>query len=318
MGIRVQTEIMRRNQNRKPPVNDRIVRRENSSDETVMLMDFVARMMPDHGRSDIKKWLKYGHILVNGNPSSAFNTPVNPGDMVELNLIRPFVTFSHPRLKLVYEDDDILIVEKGYGLLSVGTGKSSASKSGKEVTAYNILKDYVKKQNPMNKVFVVHRLDRDTSGLMMFAKNMDAQTSMQHNWNNMVISRKYVALVEGVMREQTGVVKSNLEENSSFSVYSSNEGGKPALTRYKVLQRGKRHTLVEFELETGRKNQIRVHASDMGHPIVGDRKYGGHSSPIHRLALHARTLRFAHPITKQYMEFESPVPPKFIGLLRHS
>lgn len=284
------------------------------TEETTGLMEFVAQRMKDAPRNDLKKWLRYGHITLDGVVTTAFDAPVGGGATVRLNLSRPFVVFSNRRLRIVYEDDDIIVVNKGYGLLSVGTGSQS-----REETAYSILKDYVKRVHPSNKIFVVHRLDRDTSGLMMFAKNMEAQTAMQHNWNNMVIDRRYVALLEGAMEADSGFIKSHLEENSRYEVYSTHTSseGKPALTHYKVLEHGRRHTLVEFSLDTGRKNQIRVHAKDLGHPIVGDRKYGGHVSPIHRLALHARTLRFAHPITRRLMSFTLPVPSKFIGLLRN-
>lgn len=302
---------------RGAPAPDRIVTRVNRGAEETGLMAFLQTAMPDASRSDVKRWLKFGHVKAAGSVVSAFDFPVAPGAEVLINLTRPFVTFSHHRLQLVYEDDDIIVVNKGYGLLSVGTGAPASGKSGKpQETAYNILKDYVKAQNPANKIFVVHRLDRHTSGLMMFAKSMEMQTEMQHNWNNMVISRKYVALVEGIVENDEGEIRSRLEENSAFRVYSLSEGevhanprdGKLAVTRYKVLRRMKGRTLVEFELDTGRKNQIRVHAADMGHPIVGDVKYGGHTSSLHRLALHARTLRFAHPRTRRDMNFTSEVP----------
>lgn len=311
--------------NRRTNVQDRVAVRANRSGEQKGLMAFIAEAIPDAKRNDIKRWLKYGHVRVNGYVAHAFDFPVDPGVEVEINLTRPFVTFSHRRLELVYEDEDIIVVNKGYGLLSVGTGAPANGKTGKpQETAYNILKDYVKAQNPMNKIFVVHRLDRHTSGLMMFAKSMEMQEAMQHNWNNMVLSRKYVALVEGTVEKDEGEIRSRLEENSAFKVYSVQqapesrgrrkdsvhdaEAGKLAVTRYKVLRRGKNTTLVEFELDTGRKNQIRVHAADMGHPIIGDVKYGGHTSRLHRLALHAQTLRFAHPRTRRDMHFTSDIP----------
>lgn len=274
------------------------------------LMTFLGEILPDAKRNDIKRWLKYGHVKVNGYPTTAFDFPVEPGVEVQINFTRPFVTFNHRRVELVYEDDDIIVINKGYGLLSVGTGAPAGGREGKpQETAYNILKDYVKAQNPINKIFVVHRLDRHTSGLMMFAKSIEMQEAMQHNWNNMVLSRKYVALVEGNVEQNEGEIRSNLAENSAFKVYSSKEDeGKPAVTRFKVLKRNRATTLVEFELDTGRKNQIRVHAADMGHPIVGDTKYGGHVSGLHRLALHARTLRFAHPRTRRDMHFTSEIP----------
>ena len=300
---------------------DRIIALQNTADTATPLMDFINA--PEFGRArgslpsraDRKVWLKYGHVMINGVVATNVKTPVLPGDWVELNQTRPFVVFSHPRMQIVYEDDDIIVVNKGYGLLSVGTGSAR-----KEPTAYDILKEYVKKKHPSNKIFVVHRLDRDTSGLMMFAKTPEAQEAMQHNWNNMVLARTYVALVEGVVRDESGVIRSNLGETSRFEVYSTKEQGegRPAVTYYKVLERGGGYTLMEFSLETGRKNQIRVHAKDLGHPIVGDRKYGAKASPIKRLALHARTLRFAHPITHRDMNFELPIPSKFIGLMRHS
>lgn len=276
-------------------------------------MEFVGSQFPDAPRNDIKRWLKFGHIEVNGVVSTGFDTPINPQDWVEINFTRPFVVFRNPRMQMVYEDSDIIVVNKGYGLLSVGTGNQK-----KEETAYNILKNYVKDVDPGQKVFVVHRLDRATSGLMMFAKTPEAQEAMQHNWNNMVLQRRYVAVLEGNIKEDEGEIRSYLGETSKYEVYSSPEPGeglKPALTRYKVLARGNGYTLAEFSLDTGRKNQIRVHAKELGHPIVGDRKYGAKASPINRLALHARSLRFAHPITRKDMNFETPIPQRFLRLV---
>ena len=293
---------------------DRTIARQNKGDKPVGLMEMVAAEWPRAPRGDIKKWLKYGHLMVDGVVTTAFDAPVAPGGWVELNLTRPFVTLHHHRLQIVYEDDDIIVVNKGYGLLSVATGSVR-----KEETAYSILRDYVKRKHPANKIFVVHRLDRGTSGLMMFAKHPEAQEAMQHNWNNMVLSRTYVAVVEGVVKEDEGTVKSHLGETSQYEVYSSHreEDGKPAITRWRVLKRGSGRTLMEFSLDTGRKNQIRVHASkELGHPIVGDRKYGATSSPINRLALHALTLRFAHPMTRRDMNFELPVPRRFLDLVK--
>lgn len=288
---------------------DRIMRRENKGADTVALMEFAFSILPDAKRGDIKKWLKFGHFAIDGVVSTAFDSPVQPAATVELNFTRPFVVFSHPRLKIVYEDNDIIVVDKGYGLLSVGT--DSSRKSNVE-TAYSILRDYVKSVHPTNKIFIVHRLDRDTSGLMIFAKNMEAKENLQHNWNNMVLERRYVALLDGEMEEQSGVIRTHLSETSQHEVYSSTDGdGKIAITRYRVRRKGKGHTLAEFSLDTGRKNQIRVHARDLGHPITGDKKYGKGTGPLHRLALHAETLRFAHPITRMDMNFISQVPSQF-------
>ena len=275
-------------------------------------MEFVQASLPEMKRTRIKQMLAHNQVAVNGIPQRQFDLELNPGDSVKVNFVREFKVFSNRRLKIVYEDDDIIVINKGYGLLSMGNDKVS------DGTAYSILRDYVKWANPMNKIFIVHRLDRDTSGLMMFAKNQQAKERMQHNWNNMVLNRKYLAVVEGVPENETGVVRSYLVENSQYEVYSTNnpDEGQLAVTRYKVLNAGKNFSLLEVELDTGRKNQIRVHMKDLGHPISGDRKYGASTSPIHRLALHAQTLRFIHPTTQKEMSFSTPIPSSFASLCR--
>ena len=280
--------------------------------ETTTLLAFVEKRLADHSKTKVKSMLKHNQFAVNSMPTSQFDTPLEDGDKVSVNFTKSFRVFSSPRIKLVYEDNDILVINKGYGVLSMGTDNI------KEGTAYSIMREYVKYSDPRAKVFIVHRLDRDTSGLMMLAKTMEAKDTMQHNWNNMVLNRKYVAVVEGVISDDEGVVKSYLAETAQFEVYSTQgpTKGQLAITRYKVLKRSSGYTLVELELDTGRKNQIRVHMKDLGHPIVGDRKYGASSSPIRRLALHARTLRFVHPITRKEMNFELPVPTRFAGLVK--
>lgn len=268
------------------------------------LLDFLFASMPDRKRTPVKNMLRYGQVRVNGTPTTQYDMQLQPGDTVDINLTRAFQVFSHRRLKIVFEDDDILVVEKGYGLLSMGTGKSG------EETAYSLLRDYLKRKDPRNKIFIIHRLDRDTSGIMMFAKTQEAKDAMQHNWNNMVLNRKYLCLVEGRVQEPEGVIRSYLVENSRMEVYSTDDpdaGGQLAVTRYRVLADRGGYTLLEVELDTGRKNQIRVHMKDMGHPIAGDRKYGARTSPLHRLALHAATLRFVHPITRKEMNFSAPI-----------
>ena len=277
-----------------------------------ILMDFLCRVMPDRKRSSIKQLLKFGSVMVNGDVTSQFNVPLNQGDTVKVNLTRAFPVFYNRRVKIVYEDDDIIVIEKGYGLLSMGNEKI------KDGTAYSILKDYLKEKDPRNKIFIIHRLDRDTSGLMMFAKTIEAKEAMQHNWNNMVLERTYLAVVEGKVEEESGTVKSYLAENSQMEVYSTDdpEKGQLAVTRWKKIASGNGYTLMEVSLDTGRKNQIRVHMKDIEHPIAGDRKYGAKSSPIHRLALHAQTLRFVHPVTRRDMRFETPIPTSFEKMIK--
>ena len=276
------------------------------------LLPFLFESMPHRKRTNVKDLLKHNQIKVGQEVTTQFNQPLSAGDVVSVNLTREWPQFYNRRMKIVYEDDDIIVVNKGYGLLSMGNDKV------KEGTAYSIIKEYLKWVDPRQKVFIVHRLDRDTSGLMMFAKNQESKERMQHNWNNMVLNRKYLAVVEGKVEQSEGVIRSYLAETSQYEVYSTDnpEEGQLAVTRYKVLACKNGYTLLEVELDTGRKNQIRVHMKELGHPIAGDRKYGAKSSPIHRLALHAQTLRFVHPTTRKEMNFTTPIPQSFERMVR--
>ena len=300
------------NKNGRKPQHD-VIRTWHVEEEETSLLEYVSKILADHTKTKVKSMLKHDQFAVNGMPTSQFDTLLHRGDEVSVNFTKSFKVFKNPRISLIYEDRDVLVINKGYGILSMGTDKI------KDGTAYSIMRDYVKYSDPNAKVFIVHRLDRDTSGLMMLAKTMEAKDAMQHNWNNMVINRKYVCVVEGIVEEKSGVVKSYLNETSKFEVYSTpepKEGSQLAVTRYKVLKVNNGYSLLEVELDTGRKNQIRVHMQELGHPIVGDRKYGAQSSPIHRLALHAQTLRFVHPMTRKEMNFELPIPAKFLSLLK--
>ena len=274
------------------------------------LLNYLYTLFGDKRRTTVKSYLVHRQVAVNDMPVTQFDTLLHAGDELKINFKAGFSVFKHNRLRLVYEDEYILVIDKGYGLLSMSTERI---KTG---TAYSILSDYVKSQNPENRLFIVHRLDRDTSGLMMFAKSKGIQEQMQHNWHNMVLERKYVAVVEGQMEQPEGMVRSYLAENSAYQVYSTDnpEEGQLAITRYKVLSSNKHFSLVELNLATGRKNQIRVHMHDLGHSIAGDRKYGAHGSPLGRVALHAYKLRFAHPVTRKEMNFETPIPPRFLSI----
>ena len=287
------------------------VRNFTSSADTTLL-PFLLENMPERKRTGVKELLKYNQVMVDGEVTTQFDTPVKQGTKVSVNLTRPFVVFYNRRLKLVYEDDDIIVVNKGYGLLSVGTDKV------RQGTAYSILREHLKTKDPRNKLFIVHRLDQHTSGLMVFAKSIQAKENLQHNWNNMVLRRQYVCVVEGKVTPPDGVVNTLLAENSQHIVYVTDDPklGKPAMTRYSTLEAGNGYTLLEVQLETGRKNQIRVHMKEIGHPIAGDRRYGAKTSPISRLALHALTLRFVHPITRKLMDFTTPIPASFAAAVR--
>lgn len=284
-------------------------------EKPVELLEHLLASMPQAKRTTVKDYLKHNQVMVNGQVTTQFNLQLRPGDEVKVNTSREFQVFGHSRVKIYYEDDDIIVIYKGYGLLSVATEHDM--NSNKEVTAYSIVRDYLKRKDPRNKLYIVHRLDKQTSGLMMFAKTIEAKENMQHNWNNMVIERKYIAVVEGRLDPPDGVVKSYLVENARHEVYSTPDPtkGKIAVTFYRTLAVRGGYSMVELSLETGRKNQIRVHMKDLGHPISGDKRYGARTSPIHRLALHAQTLRFVHPITHKDMNFTSAIPAAFEKLV---
>lgn len=296
---------------RAPRRPDTIESYSITPDNPDTLLPALIALMPMRKKTTVKDYMKHRQVKINGTVSTQFDFPLKPGDEILVNISREWQEFSHPRMKIVYEDDYLIVVEKGYGLLSVGTEKV------KTETAYSIIKDYLKRKDPRNKVFVVHRLDQHTSGLMMFAKTVQAKETMQHNWNNMVLDRRYAAIVEGRPDTDSGVVESYLAENTEHLMYSADgpDHGKLAVTRWQAVRSRNGYTLMDVSLDTGRKNQIRVHMKDLGHPIAGDRRYGARTSPLHRLALHARTLRFIHPVTREDMNFSIPLPPGFTRLV---
>jgi 23S rRNA pseudouridine1911/1915/1917 synthase len=207
-------------------------------------------------------------------------------------------------IRIRHEDEDIIVIEKPAGLLSI------ASLSEEQKTAYAFLTNHVRQGNPRGRerVWVVHRLDRETSGLMIFAKNEPAKIALQDAWDT--VEKKYLAVVEGAFSDQAGKFDSHLDESNPLKVYAAEQGPETrhALTRYRVTKKGKTTTLVELTLETGRRHQIRVQLAEAGCPIVGDKKYGAQTNPIKRIALHASTLRFMHPVVKKEMRFDSPLP----------
>ena len=253
----------------------------------------------------------FGQISVNGTVTSQFNTPLTPGDEVLISYERGKVEFNNPLLTIIWEDDDLIVVNKKEGLLSVSSTRV------KERTAFHLLSEYVKKTDPRNKIFVLHRLDRDTSGLMMFAKNQRVQKELQSNWNSAITARTYVAVVEGRPDKDADLIVSNLTENAKMQVYVTAEGdGKEAITRYRLLHSNGAYSLLELDLETGRKNQIRAQMQSIGHSIAGDYKYGAETDPTGRLMLHARRLDFIHPATGEEMHFETRIPDKFTSLAK--
>ena len=301
--------------------------------EPAELMDFLLAKMGGMAKSSVKQLLGQRRVKVGNAVQTRHDFMLKKGDVVTVSSGRGNSQLNHPKLKIVYEDDDLIVVNKQPGLLTV-----AATPGSSETTAYSILRAYVKKQNARAGIYVVHRLDRETSGLLVFARSEELQHYMREYWRDLVTERTYIALTEGCLEPREGQIKSWFtEDKRNAMVYSSpvDDGGDLAITNYKVLrttppqsspqgmgplpfgETGGVYSLVELHLETGRTNQIRVHLASKGCPVVGDRKYGhgNESSPIDRLCLHAKVLAFIHPVTEKTVRFESPVPKEFNRVL---
>lgn len=263
-------------------------------------------------RTKIKATLQGQGIRVNGKTVTQFDYQLTPGMKVAVSKTKRNQQPFHSRyVRIVYEDRWLIVVEKQPGILSMAAGHST-------LNVKTVLDDYFRKSRQKCTAHVVHRLDRDTSGLMVYAKDMETEQILEHNWHQIVYDRRYVAVLSGEMEDDEGTISNWLKDNKAFITYSSpvDNGGKLAITHFHVLDRTTELSLVEFRLETGRKNQIRVHAADMGHPVCGDTKYGDGRDPLHRLCLHAWLLCFEHPRTRQPMEFETNIPATFKHLFK--
>ena len=279
------------------------------------LLAFLIDQLPMKGRHVLKALLRDRQVSIDGRPVSQFNQPLAPGSLVEVRWERktPRETTAQRGLDIVFEDSDLIVINKPSGLLTVATDTE------KRNTAFSLLSDYVKLADPDNKIFVVHRLDRETSGLLLFAKNSTVKQQIQETWETMVNQRTYVGVVEGEVDKDEGTIVSWLAETTAFRVYSqkNEQAGKKAVTHYRKIGGNSRYSLLQINLDTGRKHQIRVHMQDIGHPIVGDKKYGSSSNPIRRMALHAQVLAFTHPKTGQPCRFETPIPERFLQISAH-
>jgi len=276
------------------------------------LLEFLLTHL-NQSHTKIKATLQGRGIKVNGKTVSQYNFLLQPGMRVAVSKTkRNQQGFKSRYVKIVYEDRWLIVVEKNIGILSMAAGHSS-------LNVKSVLDDYFKKSRQKCTAHVVHRLDRDTSGLMVYAKDIETEQILEHNWHDIVYDRRYVAVVSGEIVQDEGTIESWLKDNKAYVTYSSpvDNGGKLAITHFHVMDRTTDHSLVEFKLETGRKNQIRVHSADMGHPVCGDVKYGNGDDPLHRLCLHAWLLCFTHPRTGEQMEFETPVPTAFRQLFKH-
>ncbi len=276
------------------------------------LLEFLLANVKNESRTKIKATLRGRGIKVDGKFVTQFDFPLQPGMKVAVSKRkREDLQLKSRYVRLVYEDKFLVVVEKNVGILSMAAGHSSLNVKA-------VLDDYFHKSRQRCTAHVVHRLDRDTSGLMVYAKDMETEQILEHNWHDIVYDRRYVAVVSGEMEDEGGTIANWLKDNKAYITYSSpvDNGGKYAVTHFHTLARTTEHSLVEYRLETGRKNQIRVHSADMGHPVCGDMKYGNGDAPLHRLCLHAYMLCFYHPVTGERMEFETPIPPAFRSLFK--
>lgn len=261
----------------------------------------------DRGRNYVKGVLKRGQVLIDGETETQFDTELVSGQTVDVLSEAP-VLDEFSGVEILFEDDDLIVINKEAGLLSVSTRPGD-----RKPTAYREVTAYMKQLDPRSRIFIVHRLDRDTSGVMVFAKNEHTKFALQKNWHDIVKERSYMALVEGKMDQQEDTITSWLKETKTHQVYAVKDsvGAKKAILNYSVVEQSNRYALLKVELETGRKNQIRVQLADINHPIVGDKQYGAKSNPIARLGLHAHALAFKHPTTKQMVRYEAPLPANF-------
>ena len=272
--------------------------------EGAPLLEYLYTALAPRSRTGIKSLLTHSRISVNGRVVTAYDHQLKPGDRIEVNANRK-ATFEDRNLKIVYEDKWLIVADKRNGLPTISTRKEN------EITAYSILFAYMESKVENGRIFIVHRLDRDTSGLLVFAKDEQTKHMLQENWNRSVVERKYLGVCEGNFRHSEDTIVSWLKENPKSLKMSSSpidNGGQKAVTHFRVLEQKNGFALLEIELETGRKNQIRVQLASIGHPIAGDRKYGAVANPFGRLALHAATLSFRHPHTGKILTFTSPLP----------
>lgn len=262
-------------------------------------------------RTKVKATLSGRGVKVNGKLVTQFDFPLFSGDKISVSRSKKNDQFKSRYLKIVYEDRYIVVIEKNIGILSMTAGHSS-------LNVKSVLDDYFRRTRQRCTAHVVHRLDRDTSGLMIYAKDIQTEQDLEHAWHDIVYDRRYVAVVSGEIEDDEGTIANWLKDNKNYVTYSSpiDNGGKYAVTHFHVLDRSVDHSLVEYRLETGRKNQIRVHSADMGHPVCGDVKYGNGDDPIGRLCLHAYVLCFYHPVTHERMEFETMIPAQFKKLFK--
>ena len=275
------------------------------------LLEFLLATFKDQSRNSVKSMLSNHRVSVDGAPITQFNFKLYKGDtvIVSKTAIRKK---TRSNLPIIYEDEEIIVINKPSGLLSIASDKEKGS------TAYRLLTDYVQQKDKHNRIFVVHRLDEDTSGVLMVAKNPKIQNALQDNWNELVSKRGYYAIVDGVMNKKQDTIKSYLKKNVQNMMYSTKDSknGQLAITHYQVIKENDSYSLLDVNIDSGRKNQIRVHLGDIGHNVIGDDKYGNPSNPLKRLGLHAYELTLKHPFSGKTMSFKAPMPKEFMNLFK--
>ena len=282
--------------------------------EQTTLLEFLMKELSGISRNRAKDILAGHGITVDRRNTTRYDEPLHPGQVVRVSKHKHSTQLQNKYVKIVYEDKDLVVIEKAVGILSMPA-------TAKQYSAKQVLDEYFAKRHFKCTAHTVHRLDRDTSGLMMYAKSIEIAKILEEDRNEIVFSRRYVAVVSGEMERSDGTIKSWLKDNKAYITYSSPTdpgGGKYAVTHFHTLRTTPERSLVELQLETGRKNQIRVHMQDIGHPVQGDGKYGDGSDPIGRLCLHAYRLDFYHPRTGQVMNFETPIPHDFTKLFNQN
>ena len=273
--------------------------------ENNTLLESIYLFKRDLSKKTIKNYIKNKMVKVNGKIITNTNYMVNIDDKIEIFYDRKEIPFYN--LDIIYEDEYLIAINKPAGLLSISNDKE------KEITAYRMVSDYVKNENKY--IFVVHRLDQETSGILLFSKNQKIRDKMQDNWNTIAKKRGYLAITQGKMKDKD-TFHTFLREDKNGFIFSSKYGdGKEAITNYQVIKRNKDYNLLQVFIDTGRRNQIRVHLSENNTPIVGDKKYKTKSNPIKRLCLHANILEFIHPVTKKIIHLETDIPNEFKKLI---
>lgn len=278
--------------------------------EETELLKFLFAKFPNLSRNAVKSILSGHFVSVNGAPVSQFDLKLSKDDIVIVSKQR-ITKKNRQDLPIIFEDDEFIVLNKPSGLLTIPSDKEKGR------TAYRMVNDYVQQKDKHNRIFVVHRLDEDTSGVLMFAKNPKIKDILQKNWSDIVKARGYYAIVEGKMEKKEDTLIDYLKENSLNLMYVSDDkkNGKKCITKYKVMKSNKEYSLLDVNIETGRKNQIRVQLGHIGHHVIGDDKYGEPKDPLKRLGLHAYKLSFVHPISKRVYEFKTAIPAEFEKLL---